>query len=50
MSSNDCGSIAYSSGGRPATAFSPMFGSSAPSNAQTSMPVSLRISLGARSA
>ena len=42
MSSNDCGSIAYSSGGRPATAFSPMLGSSAPMNCHTSMPLSLR--------
>ncbi len=41
MSSNDCGSIAYSSGGRPATAFSPMFGSSAPMNCHTSMPALL---------
>ena len=30
MSSKLVGSIAYSSGGRPATAFNPMFGSSAP--------------------
>ena len=37
----------YSSGGRPATAFSPTFGMTAPSNVQTSSPRSLWTIFGA---
>src|SRR6266511_2902071 len=37
----------YSSGGRPATALSPMLGISAPSYTHTSVPSSLRTDLGA---
>src|SRR3954468_20156818 len=50
MSANDVGSMPYSAGGRPATAFRPMLGSSAPRNAQTSVPSSLRTGFGASSA
>src|SRR6266446_222758 len=49
MSLNDVGSMPYSAGGRPATALSPMFGSSAPRNDQTSVPSSLVTSVGASS-
>ncbi len=37
----------YSSGGRPATALSPMFGITLPSNSHTSMPSSLWTIFGA---
>src|SRR2546423_14372187 len=43
------GSIPYSSGGRPATALSPMFGTSNSRNCHTSVPSSLWMTLGARS-
>src|SRR5215472_12172187 len=43
------GSIPYSSGRRPATAFSPTFGICCPSNTQTSLPSCLWTSRGARS-
>ncbi len=39
----------YSSGGRPATAFSPTFGICPPSNTQRLLPSSLVTSFGARS-
>ncbi len=39
----------YSSGGRPATAFSPMLGISRPSYAQTSLPSSFLTTRGATS-
>ena len=39
----------YSSGGRPATALSPMLGIALPSNTQTSLPSSMRTTSGARS-
>src|SRR5256714_7890691 len=43
------GSIPYSSGGRPATALSPMFGTSNSRNCHTSVPSSLWMTLGATS-
>lgn len=49
ISSNAVGSMPYSSFGRPATALSPTFGMTAPSNVQTSAPSSCRTTLGARS-
>ena len=45
ISSKDVGSIPYSSLGRPATALSPMFGTSKPWNDQTSVPSSLWMSV-----
>src|SRR5581483_7799797 len=50
MSSNDVGSMPYSAGGRPATALSPMFGSSWPRNDKTSVPSSFVTTRGASSA
>src|SRR2546421_10272005 len=49
MSANAVGSTPYSAGGRPATAFSPMLGSSAPWKDHTSVPLSLVTSFGASS-
>ena len=40
--SNEVGSMPYSSGGRPTTAFRPMFGICLPSKTQTSLPSFLR--------
>src|SRR5436190_9080126 len=50
MSSNDVGSMPYSAGGRPPTAFDPMVGSSLPRNDHTSVPSAFVTSLGTSSA
>ena len=47
--SSDVGSMPYSSGGRPATAFKPTLGIWLPSNSQTSLPSVLRSRRGALS-
>ena len=50
ISSNAVGLTPYSSFGRPATAFSPMFGITAPLNIHTSLPSSVCSTRGAASA
>ena len=47
---SESASMPYSSGGRPATALSPMLGISLPSNTHTSLPSSAASTFGARSA